>query len=608
MCGICGIVNLDNRGVSESSIRGMMGAMKHRGPDDEGTFIKENTGLGFVRLSILDLSMAGHQPMFSSDKRYVIVLNGEIYNYIELREELKKKGYVFMSGSDTEVLLNCFIEWGESCLDRLNGMFAFAVLDTLTNDLFTARDRFGIKPFYYYLDKNQYIFASDIPPLLKIINNKREPNDSVIFDYLVFNRTNQSENTFFKNILKLQHGHKLTIKSGKINISRWYNLPDQISKHFSSPFHEKEFLEELKSSIDLQLRSDVPVGTCLSGGLDSSTITSLVLNNKQNVDLHSFSAVYQKGQKGDESEYIAEFKDKNLKIHYTFPTGDSLLEDLDNFIVSLSEPVPTTSIYAEYKVMELAKKHCTVLLNGQGADEFLAGYHYFYGYYFRDLFKSISWGKFVNELFQYTRTHRSAFGIKTLFFSMNPRSLRHFKNHGFIDESFYNNYYNKTNTLFDVFYKSKSLKEFLLNHFEYKFEHNLLWADKTGMKFSLETRFPFLDHNLVEKTLSIPTSNYIKNGYTKVIMRDALKGILPEKIRMRKDKVGFSTPESDWFKNKNLQAVLADVIESKSFSERGYFDVKQCKKELLKLRNYNKFNPEFWKWIHLELWFRKFID
>ena len=608
MCGICGIIRFDNKSVQEAHLREMMRTMKHRGPDDDGVFVKENIGLGFVRLSIIDLTLAGHQPMFSTDKRYVILLNGEIYNYIELREELQRKDYIFRSGSDTEVLLNSFIEWGESFLHKLNGMFAFVILDTLANELFAARDRFGIKPFYYYHDQNQFIFASDIPPILTIVDHKREPEDSVIFDYLVFNRTNHSKKTFFRNIQKLQHGHTLTVKPGMVNIDRWYSLPDQISHYNSIPFSDKDFLDEFKSSINLQLRSDVPVGTCLSGGLDSSAITALVLNNKQDVDLHSFSAVYRKNQKGDESEYIAEFKEKNLKLHYTFPTDESLLEDINDFIVTMSEPFPTTSIYAEYKVMELAKNYCTVLLNGQGADELLAGYHYFYGYYFRDLMKSNSWGKFLNEVFQYTITHKSIYGLKTLGFSMSPRSLRHFKNHNFMDQDFYNDFYNKTNSLFDVFYKSKTLKEFLINHFEYKFEHNLLWADKTGMKFSLETRFPFLDHNLVEKTLSIPTDNYIKNGYTKVIMRNALKGILPEKIRMRKDKVGFSTPEADWFKNKKLQAILEDVIESDSFKGRGYFNVKQCKKEFKSFQNYNKYNPEFWKWINLELWFRSFID
>jgi asparagine synthase (glutamine-hydrolysing) len=608
MCGICGIINFNNKSVEENSLRSMMYAMRQRGPDDDGTFLKDNIGIGFVRLSIIDLSMAGHQPMFSTDKRYAILLNGEIYNYIELREALKSKGYIFRSGSDTEVLLNSYIEWGESCLHRLNGMFAFVILDTYTNDLFAARDRFGIKPFYYYLDQNQLLFASDIPPLLKILGNNKQPEDSVIFDYLVLNRTNHSEKTFFKNIQKLQHGHTLILKSGKIYIDSWYSLMDKLSEYKSIKFNEKDFLEELNTSINLQLRSDVPVGTCLSGGLDSSAITTLVLNKRHNIDLHSFSAVYQKGQKGDESEYIAEFKEKNLKIHYTNPTVVTLLQDLNNFIISQSEPVPTTSVYAEYKVMELAKNHCTVLLNGQGADELMAGYHYFYGYYFRDLINTNLWGKFLNETFQYTRTHKSIYGLKTLIFSMNPRSLKHFKNHNFIDPAFYNIFYNKANSLLDDFYKSKDLKEFLIKHFEYKFEHNLLWADKTGMQFSLETRFPFLDHNLVEKTLSIPTDNYIKDGYTKVIMRNALIGILPEKIRMRKDKVGFSTPESDWFKNKKLQALLTDVIESKSFNERGYFNIKQCKKELQTLQKYNKYNTEFWKWINLELWFRTFID
>ena len=179
----------------------MMYAMKHRGPDDDGVYIKQNIGLGFVRLSILDLTSAGHQPMVSNDQRYVLVLNGEIFNFIELRAELKG-GYNFRSNSDTEVLLAAYIKWGEACLERLNGMFAFAILDTFTNHLFAARDRFGIKPFYYYCDKEIFYFASDIVPILSILDRKREPEDSIIFDYLVFNRTNHSEKTFFKNILK----------------------------------------------------------------------------------------------------------------------------------------------------------------------------------------------------------------------------------------------------------------------------------------------------------------------------------------------------------------------------------------------------------------------
>lgn len=607
MCGICGIIHFDNKLVQEAPLLKMMHIMKHRGPDDEGVYIKENIGFGFVRLSILDLSMAGHQPMVSNDGRYVIVLNGEIFNYIELRDELRSY-YHFTSNTDTEVLLASYLKWGESCLERLNGMFAFVILDTQTMEIFGARDRFGIKPFYYYQDKDVFIFASDIPPILNQLKGKASAEDSIIFDYLVFNRTNHTEKTFFQNIKKIPHGHLLSIKAGKTFIIRWYDLKSNINRYANSKFDEDDFLEELTNSINLQLRSDVPVGTCLSGGLDSSAITSLILLNKKREELHSFSAVYKKGQKGDESEYIAEYNNTNLNQHFTYPTSSSLIEDMQKFITSLTEPVPTTSGYAEYKVMELAKNHCTVILNGQGADEILAGYHYFYGYYFQDLLKEFKWGKLVNELFHYTKLQKSDQALRYFAFSIYPRFLRHYKSHYHLDNSFYNRFYDSDNTLFESFYNSKNLKEFLLNHFEYKFEHHLLWADKTGMNFSLETRFPFLDHNLVEKTLSLNSDSYIKNGFTKVIMRNSLKGILPEKIRLRKDKIGFSTPEEEWFRDKALLDLLSEVVYSASFKDRGYFNVKKCQSQFENYKRTKKGNADFWKWMHLELWFRQYID
>jgi asparagine synthase (glutamine-hydrolysing) len=607
MCGICGIVHFNDRVVQEESIRKMMHIMKHRGPDDEGVYIKENIGLGFVRLSILDLSFAGHQPMLSNDNRYVIIFNGEIFNYIEIREELKGF-YNFVSNTDTEVLLAAYLKWGETCLDRLNGMFAFVILDVLSMEIFGARDQFGIKPFYYYHDKDAFIFASDIPPVLSQLKAKAFADDSIIFDYMVFNRTNHTEKTFFKNIKKVPHGHSLSIKSGKALIKRWYDLSLNINKYVGSRFDESDFLEELTNSVNLQLRSDVPVGTCLSGGLDSSAITSLIQLNKRREELHSFSAVYRKGQKGDESEFIAEYNNTNLIRHFTNPTSSSLIGDIQKFITCLTEPVPTTSVYAEYKVMELAKNHCTVILNGQGADEILAGYHYFYGYYFHDLLKEYKWGKLLNELYHYTKLQKSDRAFRYFAFSIYPRLLRHYKGHASLEKSFYERYYNSDNVVLDSFYDSRDLKEFLIKHFEFKFEHHLLWADKTGMSFSLETRFPFLDHNLVEKTLSLDSHAYIKNGYTKAIMRSALKGILPEKIRLRKDKIGFSTPEEEWFKDKNLLDLLSEVAYSESFKSRGYFNVKKCQSQIEDFRRTKKGTNDFWKWMHLELWFRQYID
>ena len=242
MCGIAGIINYNNKQVEEKEIRVMMRKMKHRGPDDEGVFIDKNVGLGFVRLSILDLSSAGHQPMFSNDDRFVIVFNGEVYNYIELREELKHK-YQFKTGTDTEVILTAYQEWGEQCLDKFNGMFAFVIYDTKTKKIFVARDRFGIKPFYYYQDNEQFIFASEIKSILPLLNNIKA-NDKIIYDYLLFNRTDHTEETFFNNIKKLQHGTWLKIYENDLTIKRWYNLTDKIQrKCYLSPKQYKELFK-----------------------------------------------------------------------------------------------------------------------------------------------------------------------------------------------------------------------------------------------------------------------------------------------------------------------------------------------------------------------------
>ena len=226
MCGISGIINYNEKPVRVEDIRIMMSKMKHRGPDDEGMFIDQGIGLGFVRLSILDLSLAGHQPMFSHDKRYIIVFNGEVYNYIEIREELESK-YHFKTGTDTEVVLTAFQEWGEQCLEKFNGMFAFVIFDTQTREIFGARDRFGIKPLYYYHDNEQFMFASEIKSLLPLIP-KRKANDQIIFDYLLFNRTDHTENTFFEDVKKLHHGTWFKIRNNNLAFKKWYILSDKI--------------------------------------------------------------------------------------------------------------------------------------------------------------------------------------------------------------------------------------------------------------------------------------------------------------------------------------------------------------------------------------------
>ena len=608
MCGICGIIDLQNNSPAKERLRPMLAAIKHRGPDDEGVFAENHVVLGFVRLSIIDLSSAGHQPMLSDDGRYVLVFNGEIFNYLELRAELTAKGYLFHTNTDTEVLLKSYLEWGEECLYRFNGMWAFVIYDRQEKKVFASRDRFGVKPFYYCIDNSQLLIASEIPPLLSALKRKPKANNQAIFDFLAFNRTDQTEETFFEGIKKLQHGSNLSVTEGKLKIKQWYKLRDNLKEPFQSP---EEYGAMFKSAIDLRLRSDVPVGVCLSGGLDSSGIVSVLLNEHEKNDLNTFSAVYNKGQLGDESEYIAEYQDRIKNMFYTTPNAQSLYNDLHHFVRIHAEPIPTTSPYAQYKVMELAQKNVVVTLDGQGADEQLAGYHYFFGLFFKDLLKSGRLGLLSHEIKDYLKVHKSLFGVKSFAFFMLPASLRtrnRVNKRGYIHANF-SQKYAATNSIAGNLYASKNLHEALLDHFNYKLEHLLKWEDRNSMFFSLEARTPFLDYRLVERTLSLAATDIIKNGVTKHILRQSMRGKMPEKIRMRQDKIGFGTPQDEWFREPVFKKLILEILNSDLFRSRMIVSpekaIKIYERHLMKKGNYSK---EIWKWLNLELWFRAFID
>jgi asparagine synthase (glutamine-hydrolysing) len=608
MCGVCGIINFNDKPVNKRDLQAMMDKMRHRGPDDEGLFIDGNVGFGFVRLSIIDLSYAGHQPMVDESGRYIIVFNGEIYNYIEIRDVLKTKGYSFLSGTDTEVLLYAFIEWGNYCLHKFNGMWAFAIFDKLDKTLFIARDRFGVKPLYYYLDNNKFIFCSEIPPILSVNETKPEPNNQVIYHYLVFNRIDYDENTFFRGIRKLQHGHFVKINNSKISFQKWYDLKNNLKEPFSGP---EEYRDLLSSAIGLRLRSDVPIGVCLSGGLDSSSIVS-ILKKDYNLDkLNSFSAIYGKGVRGDEYDFINDLSHMLGNMFFVTPTAQSLYEDLDLFVNLNAEPVPDTSPYAQFKVMQLAKDHIVVTLDGQGADEQLAGYHYFFGFLFKEFLLNARPWKLVNEIYNYLLNHKSSYGLKSLLYFLIPTYLKtksQIIGKKYIQKDFINSY-TTDNFISGKLYGSNSLNEALLNHFEYKLEHLLKWEDRNSMCFSLEARVPFLDYRLVEKSLSLPSENIMRNGMTKHILREATKGLVPEKIRMRKDKIGFGTPEDDWLRTNIFRGYILDLLNSDKSNNRGYIKsieaIRLYRKHLNKSINISK---DIWKWVNLELWFNIFID
>lgn len=606
MCGISGIINFNNEPVKEGNLRVMMDKMKHRGPDDNGIYLNQSIGFGFVRLSILDLSIAGHQPMFSHNNRYVIVFNGEVYNYIEIKEELKGD-FQFKTGTDTEVILAAYQKWGEKCLDKFNGMFAFAIYDTKNKEIFAARDRYGIKPFYYYIDKDRFIFASEIKSILPLLSH-REPNNEIISDYLLYNRTDHTEDTFFMGVKKMQHGHFVRINENKIDFTKWYDLEDRIGK--TIPLTPKEFRSLFKESLKLRLRSDVPVGVSLSGGIDSSSIVSSLIEDFKLNDLNTFSAVYGKDEKTDESNFIDAYKNIVKNMHFITPDATTFYNDFDSFIDAHNEPVPDIGPYAQFKVMELANKHVKVTLDGQGADEQLAGYHYFFGSYYRELVKEFKLGKFVVENFYYIKKHKSLNALKYFLYYLLPSKYQQKVNNQLfpsINKTFIQQY-NK-DEINDMLYNPKNLNESLLQHFEYKLEHLLRWEDLNAMHFSIESRVPFLDYRLVEATLGSPSYQKIYRGETKHILRDALKDILPSKITNRKDKKGFSNPREKWFRSKEFQEFIFGLINSDKFRNRGYFNSvvanTQYKKHLSGKSDYSK---EIWKWINLEIWFRKFID
>lgn len=610
MCGICGIINRDRQPVKEANLHAMMAKMKYRGPDDEGTFCYRHVGLGFVRLSILDLSYAGHQPFQDAGNRYSLIFNGEIYNYIELRKELERLGEVFISDTDTEVLLKSYIRWGMECLDKLNGMFAFVIFDKHTDRIFGARDRYGIKPLYYCVTDKQFVFASEIPPILETECLKARANEQVIFDYLVFNRTDQTENTFFEGIKKLQHGCCFTIEGDKFETAKWYDLKEKVKS--AEPFQDaEEYKACLKSSVGLRLRSDVPVGVCLSGGLDSSSITSLLLRDFHKKDLNAFSAVYGRGQTGDESEYINEYKGQLNHIHFTTPTARTLLNDLLDFVRIQAEPVPSLGPYAQYKVMQKAKGNVVVTLDGQGADEELAGYHYFFSFFFKDLFRERQYHTLLKEMVAYRRIHHSFFAYKIFLYFLLPEKLRsstRVDEYGYLTPSFVREHVN-SNSIAGNLYGSPSLNQALLDHFEYKLEHLLKWNDRNSMASSIESRVPFLDYRLVERTLATSSNKKIHRGVTKILLREAMTGTVPEKIRLRMDKVGFSTPQDEWFREEQMVSFIHGIITSSSFRSREIFDADKVlrlyEQHLNRKINISK---EIWKWIHLELWYRTFID
>lgn len=545
MCGIVGGISLKGSYDFTTEIGRMNTAIAHRGPDSDGIYLNEQATVcfGHRRLAILDLSELGHQPMQIGD--YVICYNGEVYNYVELRAELEAAGVGFKSHTDTEVILQAYIHWGEAAIHKLNGMWAFAIYDPTKQEVFCSRDRFGIKPFYYTELGNRFYFASEIKAFLQIDGWESILNESRAYDFLSNSLVSHTNETMLSGIYELRGGYNLRVnlEQGTYNHWKYYHL-DELKQQGAQTEAQyiQHFNELFRDAVRIALRSDVKVGSALSGGLDSSSIVAIVNEQLRAVgEAHKqecVSAVYTAQDKGiDESAYIDLLaKEKQVKVHKTQPSWEHLMANLDKLVWHQDEPFSTLSIYAQYTVFEeAARNNLIVMLDGQGADEILAGYESFYEGYFKELLATSPMA-FLPALGRYAVKHK-----KYPFGKLLEKFMPAQKQPVWFQTSFLNQVQayrrNKKTTV-------RGMSEDYLEHFGL---HSLLkFEDRNSMAFSVESRVPFLDVRVVEAALTMPTSLKIKTGIRKYVLREAFKSILPHAIYARYDKLGFPTPQERW--------------------------------------------------------------
>jgi asparagine synthase (glutamine-hydrolysing) len=599
MCGIAGIILKQSVDFNlHETIVAMSDTIKHRGPDGEGFMLasKENrqsyfnnsqqlftqkdlkyipflsiksapidSFLAFAhrRLSIIDLTDTGHQPMCSDDTKVWITFNGEIYNYIELKEELKKLGYSFISESDTEVILCAYREWGFKCVEKFNGMWAFCIYDSEKKCCFASRDRFGVKPFYYIDNKQFFSFASEQKAFIKSKLIKTKINRKALHSYLINGLLENETANFFEGITELWPGTNLIydMQSGEIKTDRYYNLTEHINLE-NDTLSEKQLIEKIKAvfenSVKLRLRSDVEVGTCLSGGIDSSALAVTISEIKQK-PLNCFTSVF-KNQQFDEEHFADEVAEKIQAKHFKVePKLEDFLKEIDDLIYSQDVPIWDTSTYAQFKVMELAKQqHIKVVLDGQGADELFGGYHHHFLARWNNLFSHGHFISTINDIFKSNKTIPSAF----LFYAKEK-----IKQKKYFNKKHFNLFF-KTEFLENCEIKNPSIKFKDLNLqladdiYQTRLKSFLKCEDRCGMWHSVESRTPFADDvEMINLLFSFNGNRKIKNGVSKYLLREAVKTKLPKEIYERYDKKGFETPMQEWIKQIRPQ-ILSEIKQA----------------------------------------------
>jgi asparagine synthase (glutamine-hydrolysing) len=588
---------------------------------------KTDLVFGHRRLAIIDLSETGIQPMSNESGSLWITYNGEIYNYLELREELIHNGYRFLSQSDTEVVLYAYQEWGTNCVNHFNGMWSFSIADFKERILFCSRDRMGIKHFYYFIDQYHFVFTSEIKQLLEFPFILKKINESAVYGYLAYEAVEQSEETFFIGINRLLQGQNLVFNlDTHILAKQYYYQPIiQLNQSITSNEAAEEFRRLLTDSVKLHLRSDVEVGSCLSGGLDSSSIVCLMqrrLQEQGQIGIqHTFSSHFEE-KEANELEYIEEvIRFTHVQAHLTNPTPEEFIHDLERLVWHQDEPFGSTSIFAQWSVFKLVHGYgIKVMLDGQGADEMLAGYIGLAHSYFKELLATRRLFRFIVEVFSYKRLHGMPWstifpGLSSIWTNITGKipGLFNAKTQvgilsaaDLMQPSIARKYQDQSHFISDQQLKPFGNHDHLQNLlYQLTFHGNLQsllkYEDRNSMAFSVEARVPFLDYRLVEFIFSLPSEFKIKEGYTKRVLRNGMENIIPEKIRWRVGKLGFATPEALW-----QRSILKPMIEKALLTENvGYFI--KCKQALTYLKHLEKhqimdFTP--WRWLNLSLWMK----
>jgi asparagine synthase (glutamine-hydrolysing) len=618
MCGICGIVNNGaNHAVDEAILLKMRDIMSYRGPDDAGVFIDGNVGLGHRRLSIIDLR-SGHQPLSNEDDSIWIVFNGEIYNYKEQRDHLESKGHRFKTKSDTETIVHLYEEYGPECVQRLNGMFAFAIWDGHAKSLLVARDRLGIKPLYYNKDSQRFLFASEIKSLLEHPGVRREINEEVLEEFLLF-RYVAGEETFFKGIHSLLPGHYLIWKDGQISCKQYWSPQRRNGERMS----ERQYLEQLQylisDSVKLQLMSEVPIGTACSGGVDSGLVSAYAAALLQR-PLETFCVGFQE-QLFDESRYARMVAEAHGTRHHEITVeNQEFSETLPKLVWHNDEPLNHPNSVQTYCLSKFARRHVTVMLTGEGGDEVFGGYPRYFlpkvNYYYHKLpavMKAAVQGCLslchTRRIEKLRDALKLSPGDSAVFTSAYvPRELVEVTLQRYLGEGFGYRSSAFNSAAGDHRDFAKYMDHVFILDLKTYLVSLLNRQDKMSMAASLESRVPLLDHRLVEFGLSVPHDLKLRGLQTKYLLKKLAARVLPRDVVYRK-KSGFGVPLDSWLREEKGLGRYLELLRSAKFKSRGYFDPKTVERLIDRhVQGLVNCGELLWELINFEIWAEAFID